>query len=85
MSLWRQTGNQPEALKRAPKLSPLVSHLWAWFVDLNSERGNNGMQAMRITSGMMKDWCWATGNNPALWERTALRRLDALWMREVAK
>ncbi len=43
------------------------------------------MAATRITSGMMRDWCWATGNDPALWERTALRRLDAMWMREAPK
>lgn len=32
----------------------------------------------------MRDWCWATGNHLELWERRALRKLDALWMKGVS-
>ena len=81
-SLWRQTGVKPQALEDAPALSPLVAHLWAWFVDLNGEREQSEMSVNRITSGALRDWCWATGNRPELWERTALRMLDRLWLKE---
>ena len=81
-ALWRQTGVKPRELAEAPDLPPLAAHLWGWFLDLDSERGTNGMTASRITSGAMRDWCWATGNRPELWERTALRKLDALWLKE---
>lgn len=40
------------------------------------------MSVNRITSGALRDWCWATGNRPELWERTALRMLDRLWLKE---
>lgn len=82
MSLWKQTGEQPQLLAEAPELPVLAAHLWRWFLDLNStERMDGGMSPGRITSGILRDWCWATGNNPALWERLALRRLDSLWIR----
>ena len=80
-SMWRQSGVKPEALN-VPPLPPLAAHLWVWFVDLDSERGTNGMGASRITSGAIRDWSWATGNQLELWERTALRKLDALWLKE---
>lgn len=35
----------------------------------------------RITSTMMKDWCWASGNTLELWERKAIRALDTAFFR----
>lgn len=80
-SLWRQTGVQPQLLEEAPALPPLVSHLWEWFLDLCNERENNGMAISRISSRAIRDWCWASGNQTEVWERKALRRLDAAWVR----
>lgn len=70
-------------LKSAPECPPLAAHVWGWFLELNSERGSNGMEAGRITSQMMRDWCWATGNKLELWERKAIRRLDDVFMRSL--
>lgn len=38
------------------------------------------MEAGRITSTAMKDWQWASGNVLELWERKAIRAIDAVWM-----
>lgn len=38
------------------------------------------MSVSRITSQNMRDWCWSSGNTLELWERKAIRRIDALWV-----
>lgn len=57
----------------------MAAHIWGWFCELHQERGSNGMEAGRITSTMMKDWCWASGNTLDLWERKAIRAVDIVW------
>lgn len=49
----------------------------------NSERGSgmNGME--RISSTSMMSWQWVTGNNLELWERKAIRTIDATWVSAV--
>ena len=79
-SLWRQSGIQPQALKDAPDLPEHGAHVWAYFCQLNLERGSTGMGPARITSQNMKDWCWATGLTLDLWERAAIRAIDSVWM-----
>jgi hypothetical protein len=32
----------------------------------------------------MMSWQWATGNNLSLWERRAIRYMDAAWVNVVA-
>lgn len=54
-------------------------HLWERFLKMNQERGSNGMEANQLTSQFMKDWCWANGETLELWERKAIRKLDAKW------
>jgi hypothetical protein len=43
------------------------------------------MQAERISSSQMKDWCWASGNTLELWERKAIRKIDSVWMEQQGK
>ena len=55
--------------------------MWGWFLSLNSERGNNGMSASRITAENVKSWMWYNGvESIELWERRAISKLDSLWM-----
>lgn len=82
MSLWRQTKEQPEQLANAPTLPELAEHVWGWFLELRNEQGSNGMAPSRIGSQAMRDWCWATGNTLALWERRAIRAVDAAWIED---
>lgn len=75
----------PEALANAPELPSVAAHVWRYFTELHAERGENGMGAARITATTMKDWCWATGTDLELWERVAIRRIDAVWFEVHAK
>ena len=81
MSLWRQTGEQPEQLANAPALPALAAHVWEYFVQLHNERSAGLMGTAKITARDMRDWCWATGNLLALWERRAIQAVDAAWGR----
>jgi hypothetical protein len=38
------------------------------------------MNIERISSSAMMSWQWVTGNSLELWERKALRRMDAAWV-----
>ena len=78
-SLWRQSGVKPQQLEEAVDLHPLGAHVWICFAELNNERGSNGITADRITARQMIDWCWATGSTLELWERRAIRAIDAAW------
>lgn len=42
------------------------------------------MTQSRITASQMADWCWATGNHLDLWQRKAIRMMDAAWFRSKA-
>lgn len=75
-----QTGITPELLASTTPLPYLVSHLWGWFVELCNDRQNNGMGISRITSSDIRNWCWATGNNPSKWEISVLKKLDSKWI-----
>lgn len=43
------------------------------------------MEVGRITSALMKDWCWASGNTLDLWERKAIRAIDSALFRSMVK
>jgi len=58
----------------------LAGHLWIWFVDMNNAEREGGMSVSRITATSMIAWQWATGNTLELWERKALRAVDAAWV-----
>ena len=79
-SLWRQSGIEPEQLRNAPQLPALGAHVWAYFCQLNLERGMHAMGPARITSRDMVDWCESTGTTLDLWERAAIRAIDNVWM-----
>lgn len=84
-SLERQNGIPQKALQEAPDLPNHTEDIWGWFLELHNERESNGMEAGRITATQMIDWCWATGNHLALWQRRAIRSLDSAWFRSKAK
>lgn len=39
----------------------------------------------RISSASMISWQWVTGNNLELWERKAIRYMDAAWVNAMRK
>lgn len=81
MSVWRQTGEEPEALRDAVQLPELTTYLWNWFCEMHLQRESGGMGPGRITSQTMIDWSWETGNTLDLWERKAIRAIDNVWFK----
>lgn len=63
----------------APERPDLTGYLWDWFCEMNLDRDAGGMAPGRITSRIMIDWCWATGNELELWERKVIRSIDNAW------
>ena len=79
-SLWRNSGEQPKQLAEAPALPALAAHVWGWFIELDKGRGNNGMEAARITPDQVTGWMWFNGVlSLELWERKAIAALDNVW------
>ena len=70
----------PQELENAPELPYEVAYLWGYFIDMSDDRGS-GMTVQKITSSVMKDWCWRTGNELELWERQAINSLDNAFIR----
>jgi len=79
-NVYRQTGKKPRQLIDAPELPECGRYLWMWFVDMNNSEREVSMTVSRITASSMIAWQWATGNILALWERKALRAIDAVWI-----
>ena len=79
-SLWRQTGKKPRLLEDAPELPDTISYLWQYFLDLHSERPNNGFSPGRLTATVIKDWCEVFMVHLEYWEIKAIREVDSLWI-----
>ena len=79
-NIWRQTGRKPPKLEDSP-LPPLAKHVWEYFVDLHNERMSINPKSM-ITSTHMRDWCWLNEVELELWERLAIKKLDAAWLKQ---
>lgn len=79
-TVWRNTGKMPQQLEDLPELPELAAHIWQYFVDLHSERGNSGMGASKITSAGLLDWQAVEGITLKHWEIRAIRLIDNLWM-----
>lgn len=76
----------PQQLQNVPELPPPAAHLWAWFISISNERGNNGMSALKITADNVKSWMWFNGvNEIEPWERRAISALDNVWMVQYAE
>jgi hypothetical protein len=85
-SEWRQSGKKPQQLEDAPELPEHAAHLWSQFLQLHNSRGNNGMEANRITADKVKDWMWFNGlSSLELWEKKAIHALDNCWFESRGK
>ncbi|MCC7267879.1 MAG: hypothetical protein IT546_11135 [Caulobacteraceae bacterium] len=72
-------------LEGAPKLPPLASHLWAIFLDLSATRQSTGFGVGRITRHDIRIWEEDEGRQLDRWERRALLRLDAAYLKSMAE
>lgn len=58
-----------------------AAHVWRWFRDLHQTRPTNGMGPCRIPRLEIRAWEQDERIRLADWERQAILRLDALWVR----
>ena len=78
MNLWRQTKEQPELLATQPPLPSGAEHVWGWFCEAHACRNSPNS---RITGQALQAIEWMLGVEMELWERTAIRHLDALYLK----
>lgn len=77
---YNATGVMPEALVNEIELPELAAHVWGYFIELHTERSNNGFGPNRINSTGIADWCKLNGISLLPWEIKAIKRIDQLWM-----
>ena len=75
----------PQQLADIPELPRLAVHVWSWFLELDSSRGNSGFSHFPITYADLKAWQEMTRIRLEPWEVSALRRLDAAYIKSVAE
>jgi hypothetical protein len=67
-------------LRDAPELPTLGAHVWAWFCELNRERGQGMEGPCKITHRDITEWAQAYGVKIRAWERRAIKQIDALYL-----
>lgn len=67
----------PDALRDAPELPFLGSHVWEWFLEIAEGRIHDINGAKRISQADISDWAAGTGMTILGWERRAIRKIDA--------
>lgn len=63
-----------------PALPYSLEHVWYWFLELDSARGNNGYSNNPISYNEILSWAWLTGRKPSALEVDVLRRLDITYL-----
>ena len=81
LKLKKDTGVAHDLLTTAPALPQGAAHVWAWFCEIR----NATPKGQRITGTIMRDTQWMLGIEMELWERSAIRRLDSLFIRGVIR
>lgn len=79
----RMRGVRPAELDNPAELSPLVSHVWRWFLDLNQTR-QAGMVDSPLAWSEVESFARQMGLAMQRWEIRALRALDRLWLKEAS-
>jgi hypothetical protein len=84
LSIERQTGERPQILIDAPPLPATCEDLWRTFSELHSCRGSNGFGPNRISYVDIDAFQRVSGVKLSAWERDAIRRADAAYMKRQA-
>jgi hypothetical protein len=61
------------------KVSPAVTYLWEYFLDLNNTR-QSGMGVSAINYTEIKSWCDLTGNTLSAFEVRVIKMLDSVFL-----
>lgn len=78
----------PEAqaeLADLPKLPPLASHLWSYWLQLAATRQQGANGPARLTRAEIRLWEEDEGCPLERWERRAVIALDGAWHRVVSE
>lgn len=83
----KQTGKTPEELglvedeaDDTPEIPEDGLHLWGWFQELSSGRGNNGFGPAALTWMDIEAWTRLTAIEPTPFEVLTLRSMDAAFL-----
>lgn len=82
--VYRQSGKMPEQLE--PKELPYaLDYLWMWFCELSGCRQYSEIGALPLTYQEIQAWATLTKTEPAAWEIEVIKKLDTLYITEMAK
>lgn len=76
-AVYRMTGKKPKELETGV-LPECLTHVWYWFLQLNSQRTNNGFSLNPITNQDMWFFFQLEGIEPESWELDLIRKFDSL-------
>lgn len=82
---FQASGIMPLALQNQPTLPELAAHVWKWFLELHTCRGNNGFGPCNISFSDIASWMAVTGNKLVEWELSAIQQIDAAYIKQVSK
>ncbi len=85
MSIWRQTGSQPQTLADAPALPDGCAMLWQDFIELRSMARGDGMGPARISTHDIDAYQRVHSVRFAPWEMKAIRQADAAYLASQSK
>jgi len=68
----------PEMLANAVPEPEIGGHVWEYYCQIRKGMAAKDVQPMRAQD--VQDFCWFYGVSLELWERIALKRIDAVFM-----
>jgi hypothetical protein len=70
---------------QGPPLPPEIEHVWRWFDDLQSARGNSGFGLNPLSYSELQAWATMTHCAPTPFEVRLLKDLDLLYLAEMSR
>ena len=83
-AVYRMTGHRPKELDTG-KMPDCLMHVWNWFLQLNSQRTNNGFGINPITNQEMWFFFQLEGIEPESWELDLIRKFDRVALENQSK
>ena len=68
-----------------PTVPELAGYLWAWYLEIHSERPAGAMGPAPITRAHIAQWADAVGVKIERWEARALRLIDSEFLAVVGE
>jgi hypothetical protein len=79
-------GKEPPKQLEPVEIPYCVTYLWEWFNEVSGGRNYAGMgQPLPISYTELKAWAELTGTEPTIWEISALKAIDRVFLIEASK